>query len=587
MSRIVVAATEDSKEETLSSLCQWGLLHILPLQTPENEQVLAAKAALANAQKIFETLPSKPGSAPEAEEEGDLLCKIDSVMRKKKDAEEALAASSAELKKVEPFGDFDPHSIRKVQKHGIHVKLYRTEGSVPRSSSEYIVKEFKKEDGEAFFAVFSEKYIDLPYTEIALPPKSVAELRKDKASALQSIEECNKQLAAYAGKKKKIGELVLEASDKLAFKSADAGMRSEIGVCFIQGYCPKDKLASLSELAAKNGWAVMAQEPAKDEAVPTLLKHHKFVKPLDTLYNAINISPGYREVDVSPVFLLFFSIFFAMIVGDTAYGLLFLGITFFVSKKLKSAPRYIFHFLYIMSISTIVWGVFGAGYLGLDKEGGFVKSIDIFGMFWMPEALKNAAIWIRDDNNVKYVCFIIAVVHLTIAHVWNAWENRGEKSKVISKIGWICITWLMFLLVCNLILEHNLPESVLYLGIAGVVLIVLGSVLRGDWFSIGMLPLNLINGLVDIISYIRLFAVGMAGFCLANAFNGVVAPMLDIPIIGALGAALIMFFVHALNIALAVMGVAVHGVRLNTLEFSNNMGIEWSGSVYSPFKKSI
>ena len=585
MSRVVIAATEASKEETLSNLRKWGLLHVLPLKTPENEQVSAAKAAFVNAQKIFETLPSKPTSASVYQEDSSLLSRIDAVLQRKKSAEEALTRSSTDLKKVEAFGDFDPKEIREIQKHGIHVKLYCAEEKAYKPTC--IVEEFKRAGGEVFFAAFCEEQINLPYAEISLPSKSVAELKKDVADAESTIEECDKQIAAYSSSKKKVGELVLEASDELALKTAGAGMRSEIGVCFIQGYCPTGDLDSLKYRAAENGWGVVVNEPAKDEAVPTLLKHHKFVKPLDTLYNAINISPGYREIDVSPVFLLFFSIFFAMIVGDTVYGLLFLGITFFTSKKLTNAPRYIFQFLYIMSICTILWGIFGAGYLGLNKDSSFVQSIDIFGKAWMPVALKDAATWIRNDSNVKYVCFILAVIHLTIAHVWNAWINRADKSRVISKMGWICITFMMFLLVCQLILGHKLPDWALYLGGTGGGLIVLGCIMRKDWFSIGMLPLNLINGLVDVISYIRLFAVGMAGFCLANAFNGVVTPLLETPIIGALGAALIMLFVHALNIALAVMGVAVHGVRLNTLEFSNNIGVEWSGYAYSPFKKSI
>lgn len=587
MTKITVAAISASKEDTLNSLRDWGLLHILPLQTPENEQVTAARAALANAQMVFDLLPGKAENKAVAANSQNILSQINELLQSKKEAEEALAASSAELKKIEPFGDFDPHTIRKLSKRNLHVKLFCTDEKNYKGVENFAVHIFKKTGGEIFFAVFGENHIDLPYTEIPLPSKSVADLKADRDNAAKALKEFEQKLAAYASKKQTVGELVLEASDELALKAAGAGMHSEIGICFIQGYCPKEKFASLKELAAKNGWGISAQEPAKDEAVPTLLKHNKLVKPMDTLYNAINISPGYKEVDVSPVFLLFFSIFFAMIVGDAVYGLLFLGITFFASKKLKKAPRYIFHFLYIMSSCTIFWGILGAGYLGLNKDSSFVQAIDIFRASWMPEALRNAALWIRNDDSVKYVCFILAVIHLTIAHIWNAWINRADKSKVVSKIGWTCITFMMFLLVCQLILGHNFPKEAYYLGIAGAGFIVLGSVMRKDWFSLGMLPLSLINSLVDVISYIRLFAVGMAGYCLANAFNGVVTPLLDTPIIGALGAALIMLFVHALNIALAVMGVAVHGVRLNTLEFSNNIGVEWSGYAYSPFKKSI
>jgi V/A-type H+-transporting ATPase subunit I len=586
MSKVVVAATEASKEETLNNLRQWGLLHILPLQTPENEQVSVARAAFANAQKILEALPVAKGSLPlQAQKECDLLSQIDEVIQSKKKAEEALAQSSAELKRIEAFGELDPRSIRNLQKYGINIKLYKAEEKAYKRSKDFIVEEFKRVNGEIYFAAFSKNRLDLPYFEIALPSKSVSELKQNRDDAVKIIAECENKLATYAGKRKNVGELVLQASDELAFKAAGAGMRSEIGVCFIQGYSPKEKLASLNELAAKNGWGISVQEPAADEAVPTLLKHKKAVKPIDALYSVIGITPGYREIDVSSAFLFFFSIFFAMIVGDTVYGLLFVGITFFASKKLKDAPRYPFHFLYLMSGCTIIWGILNASYLGLDNA--YVPAaIDICKAAWAPEGLKGVASWIRVQDNTKYLCFILAIIHLSIAHIWNAWANRSDKSAVISKAGWFCTTWTMFFLACNMVLGHNFPEPALYVGIGGVVLIVTGAVLKAEWFSIGMLPLNLVSNLVDVISYIRLFAVGMAGFSVANAFNGMVAPLLgSVP--GTIGAALILLLVHALNIALAVMGVAVHAVRLNTLEFSNNVGIEWSGNPYMPFKKSI
>jgi len=101
-----------------------------------------------------------------------------------------------------------------------------------------------------------------------------------------------------------------------------------------------------------------------------------------------------------------------------------------------------------------------------------------------------------------------------------------------------------------------------------------------------MLPLNLVSNLTDVISYIRLFAVGMAGYSVANAFSGMIAPLFGTAL-GSACAALILLLVHALNIALAGMGVAVHAVRLNTLEFSNSVGVEWSGRPYTPFMKNV
>jgi V/A-type H+-transporting ATPase subunit I len=596
MSRVVVAATDASKEETLNSLREWGLLHILPLQTPENEQVSVAKAALVNAQKALEALPAK-GASSSSSVGGDLLSQINGAVNSKKMAEEALAQSSADLKKVEAFGEFDPNDIKNLQKNGVNIKLYNAEEKVYKGAEEnIIIKEFKRAGDEVFFAAFSQQPLDLPYTEIALPSKSVHELKKDSDNAVKTISECEQKLTEYASKRKNVGELVLQASDELAFKTAGAGMHSEIGVCFIQGYCPKEKLASLNEVAAKKGWGISACEPTKEESVPTLLKHKKTVKPIDALYDVIGITPGYREIDFSSVFLCFFSIFFAMIVGDAVYGLLFATITFWASKKFKDAPRYPFHFLYLMSGCTIVWGILNASYLGLYREGDVMlvpAVLDMARASWSPNGLRDLVNWVRDADNTKYLCFILAIIHLTIAHIWNAWVNRDEKITVISQFGWLCTTWMMFFLACNMVLGHEFPKIEIHgisiafcIGILGVVLIIISAVAKAEWFSIGMLPLDLVSNLVDVISYIRLFAVGMAGYSVANAFNGMVAPLFgSVP--GAIGAAVILLLVHALNIVLAAMGVAVHAVRLNTLEFSKNVGVEWSGNAYSPLKRNI
>ena len=99
-----------------------------------------------------------------------------------------------------------------------------------------------------------------------------------------------------------------------------------------------------------------------------------------------------------------------------------------------------------------------------------------------------------------------------------------------------------------------------------------------------MLVLDIVNSFTDVISYIRLFAVGMSGAAIAEAFNGMLSPLFG-SAVGVAGAALVLLGVHGLNIALAVMGVAVHAVRLNTLEFSNGLGLEWSGFAFTPFAK--
>lgn len=158
----------------------------------------------------------------------------------------------------------------------------------------------------------------------------------------------------------------------------------------------------------------------------------------------------------------------------------------------------------------------------------------------------------------------------------------------MAQVGWLLGSWVMFFLACNMVLGVEMPGFVIPMFIVEVVLLLLFTVppsrLKQDFISIPMLVLDIVNSFTDVISYIRLFAVGMSGAAIAEAFNGMLAPLFG-SAVGIAGAALILLFVHGLNIALAVMGVAVHAVRLNTLEFSNGLGMEWSGFAFKPFAK--
>lgn len=159
----------------------------------------------------------------------------------------------------------------------------------------------------------------------------------------------------------------------------------------------------------------------------------------------------------------------------------------------------------------------------------------------------------------------------------------------MAQVGWLLCCWFMFLLANNMVLSMPLPGFAIPLFVVAAILLVLFSVppsrLKQDWISIPMLVLNIVSSFTDVISYIRLFAVGMSGAAIAEAFNNMLSPLFG-SAVGILGAAVLLLFVHALNIALALMGVAVHAVRLNTLEFSNGLDLQWSGFAFVPFAKS-
>ena len=188
--------------------------------------------------------------------------------------------------------------------------------------------------------------------------------------------------------------------------------------------------------------------------------------------------------------------------------------------------------------------------------------------------------------HLQLVCFVLALVHLSLGHCWRL-VNVSSALEAIGQLGWIPILLLDFMVVLGLLVFPGmaLPTWALIAGGVGLVMVLIGGV---DWRDVGAIcnfPFDLIGSFTDTLSYVRLFAVGMSGTYMAQSFNGMgmqlweASPWL-IPV-----AILVIVFGHLLNVALAFMSVLVHGVRLNTLEFSNHAGIRWGGQAYKPLKK--
>ncbi|MCF0221675.1 MAG: ATPase [Fibrobacter sp.] len=637
MKKVTILTMAGAVEESLAALRSMEILHVTPLQNASGSKLNAAKGELNRVQKALENVPEKaPKGVTAVAADTDvssvsLVDEVQQLMAEAKQAELDKEQAQTELSKLQKFGNLDPATAAALIQKGVFVKLYVADvRAVPFGiEGEGFVQEFGADDSGTYYAVFSRgdsaAVATGHYAEIPMPVKSLADYREMEANAIATLQRVEKRLGELSGVRKQIESRLSEVTDDYNMAETAAGMVGDTNVSALQGFCPAPRIAELQAAAKKNGWGLMVDDPTDEDEVPTLLGYNKLTKPMQCLYSLIGISPGYREVDVSSVFLCFFSIFFAMIVGDTAYGILFLAITLFIRKKMPNANSAGFHFMYLMSGTTILWGAINASFLGFTPEiAGWSYYLDIANYNFIPDSVRNVLYWIRSVapsdparfevykqfcqgftflpesftpnapgasqmQHIQLFCFCIAVVHLSIAHAWNVVVRIQRKSSTfMAQVGWLMGAWVMFFLACNMVLGIEMPGFVIPMFIAEVVLLLLFTVppsrLKQDFISIPMLILDIVNSFTDVISYIRLFAVGMSGAAIAEAFNGMLSPMFG-SAIGIAGAAVILLFVHGLNIALAVMGVAVHAVRLNTLEFSNGLGLEWSGFAFTPFAK--
>lgn len=571
------------RKATLESLRRLGVLHVTAVKPPEGKELEIARGRLARIERALAALASF-----EAEEDNDprlsiadseqIVEKVSALLERKKDLSGEVERLRHQQSKIEPLGDFDPASVARLAKSGVGVRFYRAAIKTPPSAPDgTILQILSRERGIFYFAIIGihEEAKDAPpgWESIEIPDvslKQAAELLAAKEHESESVEA---ELLALSRRRAHVARLLPEVRGNVDFLAVSSGMGEAGEIAYLRGFCPERDLDRVRESAGEHGWGLLIEDPDENDSVPTLLTHPRWVKPIRAVLEMINVLPGYREIDISAAFMVFFSIFFAMIVGDAGYGLLFLGLTIFARRKLPNAPGYPFVLFGILSVCTIAWGVLTGNYFGITP---------------VPAPLKGLKIdWLGENTHVMKLCFLIGAIHLTLAHAWNAIRIINSP-KAIAQVGWIFMTWTMFLAANYFVCGAAFPVWGMILGILGLIAIVLFmtpvKLLKKDFIHHAMLPLNIISNFVDVVSYVRLFAVGMASAQVAQSFNSMAmglgfSRVWTVPIV-----ALILIGGHGLNILLCALGVLVHGVRLNTLEFSGHLGLEWAGFKYAPFK---
>jgi len=269
--------------------------------------------------------------------------------------------------------------------------------------------------------------------------------------------------------------------------------------------------------------------------------------------------------------MIFFSIFFGMLIGDAGYGLVYFITGLVMQKKLKNIKdKSIFFLTYVLSGFAIIWGLATGVFFGQHA--------------W----LKPMAPYFSDATNVQAFCFLIGAVQLSIAHIWKI-LRKLPSLKALSDIGWICILWAAYFLAKTLILRFRFPEFGKWVFITGSILVILftspmKNVLAGIGAGLGDFLLKLVNSFADIVSYIRLFAVGLAGVAIADSFNQIAISIGAKDILSGILSVFVLFAGHTLNLVMGILAILVHGVRLNVLEFSGHLDMEWSGVKYNPFR---
>ena len=535
------------KDKTLTQLRDLGAVH-LDLSSAQGATVAAAKGEAADAEKAVRLILKARGKAKDVNIHERSVADILAIDADRESLRSDKDELEREIRVYEPYGDFDPELAEKL--------LGEVEGL--------------------------RDVVPLPET---LPSMSLSKMREK----LERIENCIVvDEAKLAGSDEKaILKKYPALADKIAFEEAKELVGEQGELAYVSGWIPEPARGKFAAAVHENGWGALLREPADGEIPPTLIDPPKLFRPVTALFSGLGIAPAYTESDVSVPFFCYFTIFFAMLVGDGGYGALILALTIFGWFKTRNQRTLVakswLTLLTVFSSATVLWGLLSNTWFGA-------------GIPWCADwpTVK----WLADPSykNMMLLCFTIGVSHLMIARIWTGITIINDR-RCLAQFGWAGVVLFMYLVTNSIVgIFSGIPTWAFWMFGVSLVL-VFGFTLKGDELKtrgveLGMLPLNIMSALGDVISYVRLFAVGLASVKVAENFNDMAlsifncTDMIWLKPVTAIGMILVLLIGHGLNFAMAGLSILVHAVRLNTLEFSNHKGVTWAGYAFSPFRKT-
>lgn len=619
MKKVYLVVQTARKRQMLKALRKAGIVHVQdapkPVHSGKADEIgkqAENYARIESALLEFGDAKKTPQKQLDEKAFSQWAGRLTALLDQRKALNELVAGDTRELERIQGWGDFHVEELKALERQGIKLAFYtigpKELASLDASIPLIVLSDV---DGQKAIAVVgSDAYVP-GGRRFDLPAKDAQTLRDELETCRKQLEGIQAELeggVAYLDALKRAEKVNAQAA---IFQKTSDEMGGDDVLSYLVGYLPARIESSFTELAGREGWGYALEDPEDDDNPPTLLRYPKGFSLMQPIYNILGTYPGYRERDISVPFLLFFMVFFAMIIGDGGYGLVFLlaGLGLRKAQKQWTDTNML---VIVLAIATIVWGAVTGTWFGstwILEHVPFLRMLVIPTLANIPQLFLNASGEVMDaktvQDNVMNFCFILGTVQLALACVMNVLYKLPRKNlSWVSDVAWFVDLVVLYQLILTMLLPSvRLPlmldtMTILKIVAVGYVVVILfRNQDAGKKFSdgvkeglMGFLPtfLDTISCFSNIMSYIRLFAVGMAGFAISQSFNSMALGVAGAGrLVGVIGFMLIVLLGHTLNIVMCLLSVIVHGVRLNILEFSNQLGMEWSGYKYDPFRETV
>lgn len=590
-------------EEFLSKIQDLGVIDITRSVKPVDEK---SEALLSEADTVKKALNVLNSCDAEPEKgfrfDGD---PVEAALKAQADVEELkneLSSAKKELSARKPWGQFSTEAIGRLEAQGLKIRFYSCQKKKfdPAWAEIQPLQVVSETDTTVFFvtvAPVSEEY-GFPIEPIAAPEGSVNEMELTIKELETKLSERKKLLGNLKGC---IGELRQRYNEKLGtldlyLAESATEMAADSHLAVVTGFAPTEDDKRLCDAFDALGIYYIHEPATKEDNPPIKLHNNWFAKNFEVLTGMYGM-PVYDEFDPTPVLGPFFMLFFAMCMGDAGYGIVLMLIALFMKLKMQDTSLgKMYRLIGFLGGMTFFVGLFLGTFFGMS----------ILEASWTPEWLKALCVdgWFPDGKIAGFPVQMVLAVAIGVLHICLAmiiktinYTKRFGFSKTVSTWGWTTLI-VGGIIVIALGMTEILSEVafkwviIALAAVSSLAIFVFNTPGRNPLVNIGSGlwdTYNMVTGLMgDVLSYIRLYALGLAGGMLGNAFNIMGTMILDIPVPGVnwVFCIVILIFGHVLNLAMSCLGAFVHPLRLTFVEYFKNSGYEGTGLKYNPLTKT-
>ena len=599
MKKLTFLVYHKEYEQFLQQIRELGAVHIVEKQLGEMDDKLQHfmqkrslyKSVLQNMFLLADKAPEEKVHASLATD--DLMKQYENLQAKIQDLLQQLPQISKEMAQLDMWGDFDWNSITRLEEAGLFVRFYSCSEKEFDEAwvNEHNAMVINERGGQLYFITVTSQEVELDREPLHLPDESLSQLKGKLVKTEDKLAQAREELKSFCKtyyRTMEAGSIQLEGDIELLKVKRNSEEMADGVVVLLEGWIPEDKESEVVSLLESSGVYYEMRNATREDNAPIKLKNNAYTRMYEVLTQMYGM-PDYAEFDPTPILAPFFSLFFAFCMGDAGYGLALIALGFILKKKLSKSLRGMMNLVITLGIFTTVFGMILGTFFG-------VSLVELN----LPSELKEFMIVgkIGDTSYDKQMllALIIGVVHISIAMLVKAIGQtvRFGFKESLSAWGWLLLV-VGFITTGSLSFFKVISEDVstwafiLIGGIASIGIYLLNNIHRNVFVNIGAGvwdTYNMATGLMgDVLSYIRLYALGLAGGMLGGVFNQLAFMVNDAagPAIGWLFCGLILIFGHTLNIAMSCLSAFVHPLRLTFVEYFKNSGYEGKGETYKPF----